>query len=322
MEFFPLIGTNVTVTLKDVTDAERVLTVVIPPMPLEYLFKDDYDKNKPGDNLKYGGLKAGATPGTDRYAQTRALAANITATDILRAKVEYVTIGGGSLSNSVSISFETRDGIPVRYNPILEGDRRANAPVISLPLLLNPKAILYKSLKKLSQAKGALQTMVSEIGDGQNGFKVENLAFTIQDDGLVWIDIPHLSSVSLGGIGGGEGSSSSGCFIATAAYGSYFEKHVQILRNFRDVYLLTNDWGRAFVGFYYRHSPAIADAIAKSGALRATVRLGLAPVVGVAYVTIHTTPVQKILILLFLIGILAVGMVMILRTRKFRRVIG
>ncbi|PIV06797.1 MAG: hypothetical protein COS57_02005, partial [Syntrophobacterales bacterium CG03_land_8_20_14_0_80_58_14] len=107
-----------------------------------------------------------------------------------------------------------------------------------------------------------------------------------------------------------------------AAYGSYFEKHVQILRNFRDVYLLTNDWGRAFVGFYYRHSPAIANVIAKSGALRATVRLGLAPVVGVAYVTIHTTPVQKILILLFLIGILAVGMVMILRTRKFRRVIG
>ena len=139
--------------------------------------------------------------------------------------------------------------------------------------------------------------------------------------GSVTFWVNHLSVFGIG-LGTAADESKSGCFIATAAYGSYFEKHVQILRNFRDVYLLTNDWGRAFVGFYYRHSPAIADVIAGNGGLRAAVRLGLAPVVGVAYVTIHTTPIQKVLIMLFLIGILAVGMVMILRTRKFRRVIG
>jgi hypothetical protein len=97
---------------------------------------------------------------------------------------------------------------------------------------------------------------------------------------------------------------------------------VQILRNFRDAYLMTSDWGRAFVGFYYRHSPALADVIANHSGLRAAVRLGLAPVVGMAYVTIHTTPVQKVLILLFLIGILTAGMVVILRTRRVRQVIG
>lgn len=138
--------------------------------------------------------------------------------------------------------------------------------------------------------------------------------------GSVTFWVNHLSFFGIG-VGAAPEDSKSGCFIATAAYGSYFERHVEILRNFRDVYLLTNDWGRAFVGFYYRHSPAIADVIAKHSGLRAAVRLGLAPLVGVSYVALQTTPMQKVLILL-LIGILLVGTVMILRTRKLRRVIG
>jgi hypothetical protein len=50
------------------------------------------------------------------------------------------------------------------------------------------------------------------------------------------------------------------------------------------------------------------------------VRLGLAPLIGVAYVTIHTTPVQKVLILLLLIGVLMAGTVAILRMRRSRRI--
>ena len=87
-------------------------------------------------------------------------------------------------------------------------------------------------------------------------------------------------SVGNGGDDSGEdGSSGGGCFIATAAYGSYFEPHVVTLRNFRDRYLLTNAPGRAFVAFYYRHSPPIADYIADRPALRALVRWSLTPVV-------------------------------------------
>jgi uncharacterized repeat protein (TIGR01451 family) len=331
-EFFPLVGTNFTVTLKDVSGADHEVVVAIPPLPLEYLYRDNFDTaGLNNDFLLYTGLKKAG--GTDRYNRAQSAVpagANILATDILRVKVEYITVGGGSLSNAVSISFETRDGVRVRYNPLLKNAagawvRDANAPVISLPILLNTKALLFKALQKLSQAKGKMVTMVSELGDGTDGFKVENLNFTVQDDGLVWIDVNHLSSVALGAAGGATvpgSASSSGCFIATAAYGSYFEKHVQILRNFRDGYLLTNDWGRAFVNFYYRHSPAIADVIARHDGLRAAVRLGLAPVVGVAWVTIHTTPLQKVLILLALIGFLTVGTVMILRYRKVRRVVG
>jgi hypothetical protein len=75
------------------------------------------------------------------------------------------------------------------------------------------------------------------------------------------------------------GGGSSGCFIATAAYGSYLDPHVQVLRDFRDKWLLTNRAGKAFVAWYYRHSPTAAAVIEKSKPLRFVTRLMLAPVI-------------------------------------------
>lgn len=71
----------------------------------------------------------------------------------------------------------------------------------------------------------------------------------------------------------------SSCFIATAAYGSAMAPEVELLRAFRDRWLLTHGPGRAFVGFYYRHSPAFADAIRENDIARAAVRAALWPVV-------------------------------------------
>jgi len=69
------------------------------------------------------------------------------------------------------------------------------------------------------------------------------------------------------------------CFIATAAYGSYLESEVQVLRDFRNRYLLTNDLGRAINRLYLRYSPPIAAAIQGNPALRTLTRGALTPII-------------------------------------------
>jgi len=83
---------------------------------------------------------------------------------------------------------------------------------------------------------------------------------------------PDSGTVSGGGGGGG-------CFIATAAFGSVMAPEVALLREFRDTCLLTNGPGRAFVDFYYRVSPPIAEFIRRDEDLRRIARTVLWPLV-------------------------------------------
>ncbi|MCX5810029.1 MAG: hypothetical protein NTX36_11785 [Proteobacteria bacterium] len=98
-------------------------------------------------------------------------------------------------------------------------------------------------------------------------------------------------------------SSSTSCFIATAAYGSFLHPYVQILREFRDVFLIVNPMGRSFVEWYYRVSPSIAEVIMTSDALKAGVRIALLPVVGISYLSLTIGIVPTLLMLLLLAAV-------------------
>ena len=109
------------------------------------------------------------------------------------------------------------------------------------------------------------------------------------------------------------GRSLVGCFIGTAAFGSKFEKHVQLLRRFRDFYLMPNSIGRIFVKAYYRYSPPMADFIAKHDILRTMVRCGLAPLIAVSWMLLHFGAAPTLL----LMGLMFSGM-FIIGYRKIR----
>lgn len=100
-----------------------------------------------------------------------------------------------------------------------------------------------------------------------------------QNQGLIESWMEWRPSASGGGGGGSDSGGGGGCFIATAAYGSYLDPHVQILRNFRDRYLLKNGPGRVFVQLYNHYSPPAASFIKDHGILRASARVLLTPVV-------------------------------------------
>jgi len=60
----------------------------------------------------------------------------------------------------------------------------------------------------------------------------------------------------------------TGCFIATAVYGSSYANEVIILKEFRDNWLLNFRLGKVFVRLYYWISPPIAIQIAKKEYLK------------------------------------------------------
>jgi hypothetical protein len=87
-----------------------------------------------------------------------------------------------------------------------------------------------------------------------------------------------------------EESSGGMCFIATAAYGTPMAEEIQILREFRDEYLLANPLGMSLVDFYYRVSPPIAEFITEHPNLKPIVRTGLMPVVAMCSIVINIVP--------------------------------
>ena len=105
------------------------------------------------------------------------------------------------------------------------------------------------------------------------------------------------------------------CFIATATYDSPMAEEIQVLREFRDVYLVTNPGGRAFVDFYYAVSPPMAEFISEHPGLKPIVRIGLVPAVVMSSLAVNTTTAQKMAVVG---GVALVTTAALLATRRRR----
>jgi hypothetical protein len=136
----------------------------------------------------------------------------------------------------------------------------------------------YSANATFNIARDQVTLTLTDGGDGDDD-SVDN-GVILDPSGLGTAPATDGGVPLLGGGGGGGG----GCFIATAAFGSYIDPNVQVLRDFRDRYLLTNPLGSVFVRFYYEVSPPLADYIREHQGLRTATRLSITPVVyGVKY---------------------------------------
>ena len=95
-----------------------------------------------------------------------------------------------------------------------------------------------------------------------------------------------------------------GCFIATAAFGYYSAPQVQVLRDLRDRYLLTNKAGQLFVQWYYIHGPTGARYINQHPELKPLVRVALYPLIISSTFILQASPLAKgLLVVLLMIGL-------------------
>jgi hypothetical protein len=108
-----------------------------------------------------------------------------------------------------------------------------------------------------------------------------------------------------------------GCFIATAAYGSYLNPHVETLRDFRDRLLVPGSLGRNYVRLYYHYAPTIANLIKKHGSLQCITRHVLLPLIWMSSLSLKITSSPTLLFpLLCLFSIFATTLRVYLRPKR------
>jgi hypothetical protein len=179
----------------------------------------------------------------------------------------------------MELRFDTADTVPevirvVPGGPADQAGVRSGDRILAIDGQASRGLRNVDVIKRLRGESGT--TVVVGIGRGGNETP-EDLTLTRAD--LAALGVSQQADAGAVGAKKGVSATSSGCFIATAAYGAPLEEHVATLREFRDQRLLTNAPGRWFVEQYYAHSPPVAAYIRDREGLRTVVRALLTPVV-------------------------------------------
>ena len=255
----------------------------------------DFDTD--GDGISDGVENAGPNGGdSDNNGTLDMNEANV-ASLLSKNGTDYVTIktSAGTLASCAAVDNPSAGDTPDNtnfpwgfFNFTINGAASAEV-TLTLPAGSAPTTY-YKYGPPTPTPPGAADAWYKFMDDGTTGATInDNVVTLLFVEGERGDDTDGGSIVDQGGpatvtsastpSGGGGG----GCFIATAAYGSTMEPHVKILREFRDRFLLESSIGKAFVNFYYKHSPPIADLISKHGNWRGLVRISLLPVAGMSW---------------------------------------
>ena len=184
--FYPLIGKQFNILVKNLDGIEKRLAIKIPPLSLIDLYIDHPDFIAHDQTSDLLVLK-------EEYI----IQSNV----MLNAIVSYYTFGGQAIGTGIALHFEMAEGkykdCQVLYNPMLNGDRvDLFAPFIEIPMRLNPVCKFYEMLIQSPE----IWMYVSEIGDQYDGFRAETLlAEPIRsEDGVVYIKVNHLTALGLG----------------------------------------------------------------------------------------------------------------------------
>ena len=115
------------------------------------------------------------------------------------------------------------------------------------------------------------------------------------------------------------GGGAAGCCACASAYAGTDDSNLNIIREFRDSYLMTNPVGRGVAALYYNvFSPPVAHFIDAHPQVKPVARAALTPVIAASTLAVDTTLIEKIGILGAVVLACAVLVVLIRRRRSKR----